>query len=82
MIRHAAILKDGIIYIGHRHHDCIRVMSDCGMPWPVDKGGEQGFITVYGEFVDRQEAFVLAKKYGQLRSKIHEPGTLYSEDLY
>ncbi len=84
MIKHAAIKKDNIVYVGHRHPDCIRVMADCGLAWPVTKGAVQGFVTEGGTFVNRQQAVRIARECGQLigRKKHGSEDKLYSEDVY
>lgn len=40
----------------------------------------KGFLTSTGHFVDRKEAYKIAKQYNQLK-KESEEGILYSEDL-
>jgi hypothetical protein len=82
MIKHAAIRKDGIIYIGHRHPHCIRVMVECRVSKPVTKDAEQGFVTDEGVFVDRQEALKIAIENNQIITKHGAKDELYSEDLY
>lgn len=43
---------------------------------------QQGFIDQYGLFMDREEAFIVAKEAGQVLDR-HEWGTtLFSESLY
>ena len=75
MIINAAILKDGIIYTGRRHHLIIqshpsKFFIDC----------KQGFITEEGRFVDREEGLRIAIECNQL---IREPKfELFSEDLW
>jgi hypothetical protein len=77
--------KTGQVIAGARHWDSI--MRGIAL---VDKktlaiwqGSEQGFIDQYGQFMDRQEAFKVAKANNQIRrSPIPDDGTLYSEDLY
>jgi hypothetical protein len=81
-IAHAAIKKDGIVYVGKRHHNCIRTMADCGLSLPVTKGAIQGFVTDEGAFVDRKEAFVIASNANQIIEKHGGKDELYSEDIY
>ena len=42
----------------------------------------QGFTTSEGRFVDREEAWLIAKAANQIRRVTGSPGTLFSEDLY
>lgn len=76
MIIEAAILKDGIIYTGRRHHNII---------WTNPKGFfyncEQGFVTDTGEFVNRFDAGKIAIACGQIKA-LQWGNELYSEDLY
>ena len=77
MIKEAAILKDGIIYTGRRHHNIFQST----LPLGCIKDGEQGFVTDIGEFVDRIEAGKIAIECGQIK-KLKWGNELYSEDLY
>ena len=44
---------------------------------------EQGFIDNKGNFLTREEAFVVAEREGQIiRSAFSDEGCLYSENLY
>jgi len=43
---------------------------------------DQGFITNKKQFVDRKEAWLIAKSAGQIRKIGSNTGTLYSENLY
>lgn len=72
-----------VIVLGARHFDSL-------MHKTIDMHGyknhpfEQGFIDQWGIFMNRQEAYTVAKAANQIRRKtgnIDEP-TLYSEDLY
>jgi hypothetical protein len=78
MIKEAAILKDGIIYTGRRHHN---IMWD--NPKGMFKGEDaiQGFVTDDGKFVDRIEGAKIALESGQIK-QLNWPPNLYSEDLY
>jgi hypothetical protein len=78
-IKHAAIIKDSIIYIGHRHHDCIRVMAECGVS---AKNCIQGFVTNYGGFVTREYALEIATNANQIIKKHRPLDKLMSEDIY
>lgn len=62
------------IEIGRRHNDILeRFGKDV---YPI----QQGFYTSYGRFVDRKEAFEIAKSANQIGDI--ERTELYSEDLY
>lgn len=80
MIKHSAIKQGGIVYVGKRHHNCIAVMIECGLPKPIT--GEQGFVTDKGEFVTREEALKIAVENNQIIKKHGIPSQLYSEDIY
>ena len=49
MIKEAAILKDGFIYTGKRHHNILNNAK----PFGALRMGLQGFVTFEYEFVDR-----------------------------
>jgi hypothetical protein len=77
---------DGLVITSARHFDpgmhaiCQRVFGDK----PYGRC-EQGFIDQRGVFMDRKEAFLVAKAAGQIsvrREKSSPADTLFSEDLY
>ena len=71
----AAIMKGGRIFVGSRHH----IIINCADPPGSLRGGEQGFITDTGEFVNRRDAADIAYFCGQIeKPKL----TLFSEDLW
>lgn len=72
-------ILNGFVICGRRHHNCISILSIMNLPKNVHI--EQGFITNLDRFVDREEAFIIAEKTGQLLFK-HKTGSLFSEDLY
>jgi len=76
MIKAAAILLDGVLHTGKRHHLIIADIVAAGGSKPVK--GTQGFVTDKGEFVNRVEAVKIAFECGQIK-KIKP--RLYSEDL-
>jgi len=45
-------------------------------------GALQGFMTSTGRYVNRQEAFDVAKAAGQVVKGKFQPNTLFSEDLW
>ena len=74
----------GIIYSApkpKRHPNIIRIMvEDCKLVPPF-VGMTQGFLTSRGEFVNRKEAFKIAKEANQLLREY--PGaTLFSEEVW
>ncbi len=75
MIVESAILKDGKIYTGHRHHNIL----NSAVPFGFLKDGVQGFVTDSGKFLNREEAAKYAFDCGQINK---ETKTLYSEDLW
>lgn len=86
--------QTGLVFAGWRHSDCfvtfeawresldfeimneIREIDARGL-----QGGNQGFLTSTGRYVDRVEAFAIAKNAGQIASDKNE-GFLTSEDIY
>ena len=79
MIKEAAILYDGKIYTGRRHHEIIEYIHSLGNPCPIK--GEHGFVTDEGEFLNRVNAAQEAIRCGQI-IKLIGPPKLTSEDLY
>lgn len=85
--RHKA---SGLIICGARHYDDVMrgvIMFICGTTDAAKDQGfysmEQGFINNKGEFMTRQEAWIIAEKAGQIRQQTGpDRGILYSEDLY
>ncbi len=67
-----------------RHGDVIRYMVTQGRKSQEVFDAEQGFVTSTCRFVNRQEAYQIAKENGQLiRPEIdHIPGTLFSENVW
>lgn len=78
--------KTGRIVCGARHWDGpMRDMALNGATkMPKEWGGaEQGFIDQAGTWLTREEAWVVAKKAGQIKyASGNTDGTLFSEDLY
>lgn len=78
MIVASAILKDGKIYTGHRHHN---ILNDA-VPLGSLKNGEQGFVTESGEFLNRKDAAKYALDCGQIKELKFNSKELFSEDLW
>ena len=69
--------KEGKIYVSRNAHVELMVM------FPDEfKYAEQGFLTSECEFVNREEALVIAKKYNQIITKHGLDTELYSEDIF
>lgn len=65
----------------NRHGDLIKDLDRCKLPEACH--GDQGFITSKGRFVDRAEAYKIAKGANQmLRRTSNGADELYSEDLW
>jgi len=78
-IKEAAIMHEGKIWTGRRHHDVIRkIVEECGRE-AAPVRGEQGFVTECGKFLNRKEAAKVAFEAGQVK-ELHP--ILMSEDLY
>jgi len=77
-------IETGIVVTGRRHHNCyFTVFMLSGEKWnAVDH--VQGFLTSTDIFVNRKEAYQIAKREGQLFSgMLHDDKpTLISEELY
>ena len=76
----AACIKVGDkLYAGMRHNICVQaIIKD-------DESAvscHQGFIDNHGNFLTREEAFVLASKVGQRQRKTGGGKMLFSEDLW
>lgn len=76
----------GEIVIGIRHWDTIMrntVKRGNHGGWDISwSSAKQGFIDQFGTFYDRQAAWLIAEKNGQIKRTTGKEGTLYSEDLY
>lgn len=71
------------IVCGARHFDKLMLHSIIEDPQGSWLDCEQGFVDQYGNFLNREEAYIIAQRQGQLMPhKSHITGTLYSEDLY
>lgn len=75
MIKHAAILHNGIIYKGKRHRE---IIADAPKYLDLSKG-EEGFLTSNGSFVNREQAAKIAHIAGQIKKPKQQ---LISEDLW
>ena len=81
----AALRKhNNLMIVGPRHFDSFMHKQIAMMACPSNswKTAEQGFIDQYGNFLTREEAWIIAEKAGQIIKQVSSPGTLYSENLY
>ena len=74
----------GIVFCGLRHHNCLYQMIAISGKFQHEAGENvQGFLTTFNRFVNRREAFEIAKKENQIRDiTLINGNQLYSEDLY
>ena len=73
-------IKTGYVVCGLRHCNCFAIAQ---MITTIRHPQIQGFITNFGKFVDRKEAFNIAEKAGQLLDMgTKSERSLISEDLY
>ena len=81
-IMFAAILVDGLIFLGKRHHNIIQTLAECGYSSKTIQQSPQGFVTSIGGFVGREEAAQIALDCGQIDKLKFSSRELFSEDLY
>ena len=86
--------ETGLVFAGWRHGECFMLVevwldglsqSDRPQYYRLTLGGEwwvEGFLTSTGRFVDREEAWRIARTAGQLRPDAEPEGSLLSENLY
>ena len=74
----------GMVFCGHRHHNCMYQMIAISGKYQHEMGEEvQGFLTNKNRFVDRYEALKIALENNQVIDLKSITGKqLYSEDLY
>lgn len=73
-------IKEGFVIAGFRHP----LVIQSAKAWK-EKGYkcvEEGFITSYGRFVDRKEAYKIAKNIGQINYEKLSGDILFSEDVF
>ena len=80
-------IDTGFIVCGRRHSDCyytISLMGNKEYKHMVGGRSGQGFLTTDNRFVDRKEAYTIAKSAGQLLHDLHDLSNpqLCSEDLW
>jgi len=74
----------GIVFSGHRHHNCMYQMIAISGKYQHEAGEEiQGFLTSKNRFVNRQEGLEIALRMNQVIDLDDVHGNqLYSENLY
>ena len=84
-------IESGVVICGKRHGDCYAILKGI---LPVDVNiselpdrDDQGFLTSHNRYVDRKEAWKIAKENGQILhgyvcSDQGEDSKLISENLY
>lgn len=65
-----------------RHHTILQSISVLMNIDALEAGREQGFITNTGRYVNRVEAYQIARSSGQLKEDTPTYPQLYSEDLW
>jgi hypothetical protein len=89
----ASLNYNGTIICGHRHSDCYKILQDLLNLTSSDElpGREyQGFLTSTNRYVDRKEAWNIAKENNQIKfglkvsdmSEFGQDSILISENLY
>lgn len=76
--------ETGIVICGYRHSDIISILPTNNNFRNDGKeyNCTQGFITNKGRFVDREEAYLIAKNANQLLHDFEDKTILFSEDIY
>jgi hypothetical protein len=84
MITQSAIRLDGRVFLGRRHADILHqnAVSRDGVIISSIAGGEQGFVTDEGLFLDRELAAKHALGCGQISKLKYSKNVLFSEDLW
>ena len=75
----------GLVFCGYRHPHCMYSMIAITgkRSVTVEVGDyEQGFLTNFNRFVDREEGAKIAFACGQIEKLNYSTKELYSEDLY
>lgn len=77
-------ITKGVVVSGWRHSNCIyQICAITGLAQHECGNSIQGFLTNTNRFVDRKEAYLIAKGANQIIEPIdHDMGILTSENLY
>lgn len=79
----AACIVDRVLVVGNRHfcpimHNTIELLGlDCSKHNIIH---DQGFVCQHGQYMTREEAWLVAGAAGQIKRVTGEEGVLYSED--
>lgn len=73
--------ETGVIFCGARHFD-EAMRSQIKAAGLKGVGHEQGFLDQFARFYDREDAWKIAEKNGQIKKQVSTPGTLFSENLW
>jgi len=82
VVRDARIVRAAVrfgdkVYVGWRHSDIIQHVHALGKGYTTQD--DQGFVTQYGYFYDREQSARIALRAKQIKTL---PGVLISEDLW
>ncbi len=83
----ASLNYNGTIISAARHSDCYAIILELFANPVLPDRAEQGFLTSKNRYVDRKEAWKIAKENNQIKwglksSEIGEESQLISENLY
>jgi len=82
----AALAYKDILILGARHFDHTminQISSNDKAPFVAGKAWEQGFINTWGEFLTREEAWIVAEHNNQIIKRVGgDDKKLFSENLY
>ncbi len=75
-------IEYGLVVAGLGHHNCMTILSYLFPNGEYLNHTVSGFLTSHRRFINRQDAWTIAEKMGQILHAHGAPGTLYSEDLF
>jgi hypothetical protein len=80
----AALLSHKGLIVGPRHYDAVMQKQFLAYGWTESEPEiVQGFIDQNGNFLDREEAYIVASRNGQIIKRCGgDENTLFSENLY
>ena len=83
----ASLNFNGTIISGARHSDCYEILRELYADPVLPSREDQGFLTSLNRYVDRKEAWKIAKennqiKFGLTASEAGDDSVLISENLY
>ena len=74
-------IEAGFVICGRRHNNCYQTIIDLKGDLKSLCENQQGFMTSFDRFVDRKEAFEIAKRNNQIEAS-KDNNILISENLY